>query len=137
MIKKQSDIDRELFVIKKFYQQYWPLCGLCGHLVKNGDLAHVVRRSYSIELQTVKLNTFLSHRDCHDLWDNSPEQAVYLPRIIEILYISYLLSEPYFALIAEHYMDLSPVLQLFPEIPYQEINYHGELLTLQYLINQT
>ena len=131
---QQQQIDRELSKIKAWYIENWPLCLFCGHLVRdNGQLAHIVRRSYSRELQTLKLNTGLSHPECHSIYDDSPDQAIYLPRIIEVLYISYLLDETYFNLIAGHYEQLADVLQLFPSVPYQKIEHHGELLTLQYL----
>lgn len=134
MIEKQSDIDRKLFIIKKYFQQHWPLCGYCGHLVRGpSELSHIIRRSYSRELQTVKLNCTLAHSSCHSIWDDSPSDALFLPRIIEILYIVYLLDEQYFNLIAAHYRGLSHVLQLFPDVPYKEIEHHGQLLSLQYL----
>ena len=132
---QQQQIDRELSKIKAWYIENWPLCIFCGHRIKGGegDLAHLIRRSYSRDLQTVKLNTGLAHRSCHDIFDNEPDQAVYLPRIVEVLYISYLLDETYFNLIAGHYEQLADVLQLFPSVPFQKIEHHGELLTLQYL----
>jgi hypothetical protein len=136
MILKQKEIDRILHQHKVWYESHFPLCGFCFHRVKKGEgqLAHIVRRSYSRELQTYKLNTVLSHADCHSLYDDSPEQAIFLPRIIEILYIAYLLDSGYFNLIAEHYRELSHILQLFPEVPYQDIGHHGEILSLQYLM---
>lgn len=134
MIYHQSQIEKILSEYKKWYVNYYPLCGLCGHLVrKEGDLAHVIRRSYSVDLQTVKLNTFLSHRMCHDLYDNNPQQAIYLPRIVEILYLAYILDFQYFNLIAGHFEQLAHVLQLFPSVEYRNITHHGELLELNYL----
>ena len=134
MIPKQSGIDSQLYEIKKWYQHHFPLCGYCGHLVRgSGELSHFIRRSYSRELQTEKLNTCLAHPDCHTIYDDSPDQAIYLPRIIEVLYIVYLLDVQYFNLIAGHYEQLADVLQLFPSVSYQKIEHHGELLTLQYL----
>lgn len=130
----QNQIDRELSRIKAWYVANWPLCLFCGHLVrKGGQLAHLVRRSYSRELQIVKLNTGLAHDSCHEIYDNYPDQAVYLPRIVEVLYIVYLLDENYFNLIAGHYEQLADVMQLFPSVPYQKIEHHGELLQLNYL----
>ncbi|NLD79513.1 MAG: hypothetical protein GX641_04240 [Mollicutes bacterium] len=133
---QQQQIARELSKIKAWYIENWPLCIFCGHRIKEGegDLAHLIRRSYSRELQTVKLNTGLAHRECHNIFDNEPDQAVYLPRIIEVLYIIFLLSSDYFNLIADHYEQLSEAIQLFPSVPYQKIEHHGELLTLQYLL---
>lgn len=132
----QVQIDRICSQYKKWYLEHFPLCGFCFHRVKEGeaDLAHIIRRSYSREMQMVKLNCCLAHRDCHNLYDNSPDQAVYLPRIIEILYITYLLSEDYFNLIADNYKELADVLQLFPSVEYQDVKHHGEILSLQYLI---
>lgn len=131
----QIQINQELSKIKAWYIENWPLCLFCGHLVrKDGQLAHIIRRSYSRELQTLKLNTGLAHDSCHSIYDDNPDQAVYLPRIVEVLYITYLLDENYFNLIAGHYEQLADVLQLFPSVPYQKIEHHGELLTLQYLI---
>lgn len=131
-----SHINRELSGIKVWYTENWPLCIFCGHGIKEGegDLAHLIRRSYSRDLQTVKLNTGLAHRDCHNIFDNEPDQAVYLPRIVEVLYIIFLLDSTYFNLIAGHYEQLADVLQLFPSVSGHEIHHHGELLTLQYLL---
>ena len=130
----QNQIDRRCHEFKKWYQDNFPICGLCGHLVRGeGDLAHIIRRSYSEKLQTVKLNCMLTHRDCHEIYDNDPDQAVYLPRIVEVLYIIFLLDSTYFNLIAGHYEQLADVLQLFPSVQYQEIEHHGELLQLSYL----
>ena len=135
MIQKQSDIDRELFTIKKYFQQHWPICGFCGHLVPNdGDLAHFIRRSYSKELQTNKLNLTLCHRDCHSIFDDNPDQALYLPRIIEVMYIIWKLDADYFYRLSSRFPELNDVFELFPEVPDQRLEHHGELITLQYLI---
>lgn len=134
MNKHEANIESELFLIKKWYQSNYPLCGFCFHLVRgHGDLAHIIRRSYSKELQTNKLNLVLCHRDCHTIWDDSPEQSLYLPRILEILYIAYLLDENYFNLIAGNFEDLAHILQLFPSVEYRNIQHHGELTQLNYL----
>jgi hypothetical protein len=131
----RSQIDRKINQIKSWYWDNWPLCIFCGHSVrKQGDLAHLIRRSYSIKLQTSKLNTGLAHRDCHEIFDNHPDQAIYLPRILECLYIIYLLDEDYFYRIAGDYEPLAIALQLFPSVPRRDIKHHGELITLQYLI---
>jgi len=131
---RQQQIDQRLAKIKAWYKENYPLCLFCGHKVRGGgQLAHIIRRSYSRELQIVKLNTGLAHHDCHEIYDNFPDQAIYLPRILEVLYISYLLDEDYFNLIAGHYQQLADVLQLFPSVPYQKIEHHGEILQLNYL----
>jgi len=130
-------IDRECAKIKTWYEQNWPLCIFCGHQVKGGELAHLIRRSYSIELQTIKLNTGLAHHDCQEIFDDHPDQAIYLPRIIECLYIIYLLDENYFNIISGHYAELADAMQLFPSVPYRKIEHHGELLQLNYLIKST
>ena len=136
----QSQIDHKLNQIKTWYWLNWPLCIFCGHLVREKEgvqLAHLIRRSYSRELQTVKLNTGLAHHDCHEIFDDHPDQAIYLPRIVEVLYIIYLLDDNYFNLVAGHYEALAEVLQLFPTISDQirSPEHHGELLTLQYKNN--
>lgn len=132
----QSQIDRELSSIKAWYSRNYPLCIFCGHLVRDGgQIAHLIRRSYSRELQTVKLNTGLAHFECHEIFDDHPDQAVYLPRIVEVLYIIWLLDRQYFNLIASHYENLAGVLQLFPDVrsDIPDIEHHGELLQLNYL----
>jgi hypothetical protein len=133
----RSQIDRRLDQIKSWYWNHWPLCIFCGHEIRRkegGQLAHLIRRSYSVELQTMKLNTGLAHHSCHEIFDNEPSQAIYLPRILECLYIIYLLDENYFYRIAGDYEPLAIALQLFPSVPYRDIKHHGELITLQYLI---
>ena len=135
MCPKQSSIENICSQYKAWYRENFPLCIFCHHRIKEGegDLAHLIRRSYSRDLQTIKLNTGLAHPDCHTIYDDSPDQAIYLPRIIEVLYIVYLLDENYFNLIAGHYEQLADVLQLFPSVQYQEIEHHGELVQLLYL----
>lgn len=130
----QSQIDSQVSKLKSWYWMYYPICGYCGHRIrKDGELSHIIRRSYSRELQTVKLNTCLAHHDCHEIWDDKPDQHIYLPRIIEILYIIYLLDENYFNLIAGNFEDLAHILQLFPSVEYRNIEHHGEILQLNYL----
>jgi len=136
MVPKQSEIDHCLYDIKLWYKNNWPLCGFCGHLVRdNGDLAHLIRRSYSRELQTNKLNLVLCHRHCHDIFDESPEKAQYLPRMTEVMYIIYLLDKEYFNQLAERMPELHPAFELFPDVrsDISDIKHHGELITLQYL----
>lgn len=134
----QSQIDRWCDQTKAWYIQNYPICGYCGHLVrKNGELSHIIRRSYSRELQTVKLNTCLAHHDCHKIWDDDYEQALYLPRITEILYIIYLLDPEFFNRVADYFPELSEALQYFPDIERPELDHHGDLITLQYLFNKT
>lgn len=130
----QSQIDRICAQHKAWYTEYYPLCGYCGHSVRGcGELSHIIRRSYSRELQTIKLNCTLSHPACHQIWDNEPDQHIYLPRIVEILYIIFLLSPEYFNQIAGNYESLAHILQLFPSVEYRDITYHGEILQLNYL----
>lgn len=134
MILKQSEIDRQLYEIKRWYQKHFPLCGFCFHLVRdNGELAHLVRRSYSRELQTYKLNLVLCHHDCHYLFDNDYNSAIFLPRIIEILYIIYLICPDYLNLIANNFSELADILQQFPMVEYRDIEHHGQIIQLNYL----
>jgi hypothetical protein len=103
-------------------------------MVNEGDLAHIIRRSYTSEIMTLKLNTGLAHRECHDTYDNCPEQAQFLPRMPEILYIAWRLSPEYFYQIADKFPLLAPFFERFPEVEIGEIEHHGELLSLQYLL---
>jgi lipopolysaccharide biosynthesis protein len=130
----QSQIDRICAQHKAWYWKNYPVCGYCGHRVrKEGELSHIIRRSYSRELQTVKLNTCLAHHDCHEIWDDKPDQHIYLPRIVEVLYIIFLLSPEYFHQIAGNYESLAHILQLFPSVEYRDIEHHGQVLQLIYL----
>jgi len=130
----QSQIDSKVSMLKSWYSNHYPVCGYCGHVVrKDGELSHIIRRSYSRALQTEKLNTCLAHNTCHQIWDDSPEQAVYLPRALEILYVVFLLSPDYFNIIAPHFDQFSDAIAQFPEVPYRDIQYHGEILQLNYL----
>jgi len=127
--------EAQLNKIKHWYLQYYPLCGLCGHAIRDeADLAHIVRRSYSDKLQTVRLNCMLAHRECHEDYDNNPALAQFLPRMPEVLYIAWRLDPEYFYQIADKFPLLSPFFERFPEVEIGEIEHHGELLTLQYLV---
>jgi len=131
---KQNNIDYELSVIKNWYQDNYPLCGFCGHRVKNGygELAHLIRRSASRELQTLKLNTMLSHHECHDIFDNKPKEAVYLPRFYEVMFIIFLIDDQYYSqMVGSLYPDV-----WFPNYfaiskDIHSLEHHGELLTLK------
>lgn len=132
----QSQIESICNQHKAWYWDNYPICIFCGHEVHRktgGQLAHLIRRSYSLDLQTVKLNTGLSHFSCHEIYDNDFRGALYLPRIVECLYIVYLLDENYFNLIAGHFEELAHVLQLFPTVEYRNIEHHGQILQLNYL----
>ncbi len=135
MLLTQKQTERTLYEIKAWYYAHYPLCGLCGHAIRDdADLAHIVRRSYSEELQTVKLNCMLCHRECHEDYDNNPALAQFLPRMPEILFIAWRLDPEYFYQIADKFPLLSPFFERFPEVETGEIEHHGELLTLQYLV---
>ena len=128
--------EAKLAAIKRWYPLHYPLCGLCGHAIRDevADLAHIVRRSYSDELQTVKLNCMLCHRSCHEIYDDCPEQAQFLPRMPEVLFIAWRLDPEYFYQIADKFPLLTPFFERFPEVEIGEIEHHGEILTLQYLV---
>ena len=126
--------DAKLAAIKRWYLQHYPLCLFCGHRVNEGDLAHIIRRSYTSEIMTLKLNTGLAHRECHEDYDNNPTLAQFMPRISEVLFIAWRLSPEYFYQIADKFPLLAPFFERFPEVEIGEIEHHGELLTLQYLI---
>lgn len=120
--------------IKAWYMRHYPLCLLCGHKVReDGDLAHIIRRSYTTEIMTLKLNTGLSHRECHEIFDNNAEQAQFLPRIAEVCYIIWLLDPEYFNQVADNYPQLHPIFERFPEVGITELDHHGELIQLTYL----
>jgi hypothetical protein len=130
----QAQIDRELSRIKSWYKHNWPLCIFCNHLVKDGQLAHLIRRSYTRgDLQTLMLNTGLAHHDCHEMFDNNMSQAQYLPRMTEVLYIIRKLDQEYFNQIADHFPELAQAIAQFPNVSTPELSHHGELLSLQYL----
>lgn len=96
--KEQKQINSELSKLKKFWIENSPICIFCLHLctpeqIKNGevDLCHKIRRSEAVEgftrleIQTMKLNTGLGHRTCHEIFDNNPAEAVQLPGFWQIM----------------------------------------------------
>lgn len=132
------NLEDQLGIIKTWYRKNYSLCLFCGHKVRgNGDLAHIIRRTYSTRFLTLKLNTGLAHRECHELYDNNPSQAQYLPRIIEVLFIAWLLEPEYLYQIADSFPELFSVFEQFPNVNTEEMSeltHHGELLSLQYLV---
>lgn len=141
----QSLIDSRLDRIKKWYWEFWPLCLFCNHRVKEEEaqLAHIIRKSqhskiYSREeLITMKLNTGLAHHDCHEIADNDPEQAIYLPRFIEVHFLMWLIDPEIFSQVAANVYPLYE----FPDftritdeyaLHWQDLQHHGELLYLPY-----
>lgn len=136
MLPTQSKIESTLQKYKAWYLHHYALCVFCGHHFKKNDtiqLAHLIRRSYSSELQTVKLNCGLSHFSCHDIFDNDPGQAIYLPRFIECMYIIWMLDEQYFNQISHNYPQLSDIFSQFNTVPYEKLDHHGELIQLDYM----
>ncbi len=81
---QQSKIDRKLQKRKEYLALYFPVCIFCGHLCKTGDLVHLIPRSWQSknysreELQTLPMNTWLGHRECHNIFDNHPSEALEL-----------------------------------------------------------
>jgi len=89
---EQAKIDRVLNKRKKWLIEYQPECIFCSQFAgRYGDLAHKIRRSYAssrytrFELQTMKKNTGLSHRVCHDIFDNDIIKAERLPNFLKIM----------------------------------------------------
>lgn len=89
---EQARINRKCAKRKQWLIENNPICIFCLHLITQRQieygevhLCHKIRRSdqssrYSREeLQTMDLNTGLGHPDCHDMYDNDPENAVLLP----------------------------------------------------------
>lgn len=130
----QEIINRDLVRIKRWYELNYPLCVFCGHRVKTGHLAHLIRRSYDRKLQNIKLNTGLAHPSCHEIFDDHPDQALYLPRILEVLYIIYRLDERYFSIVSHNFDELRSSICHFPNLDIPKLDHHGELLQLTYLI---
>ncbi len=82
---------------RKWLIENEPFCILCDNFVgSNGDLTHIIRQSYSIKLQMNDLNNGLSHRACHQIFDDQPKNAKYLPRINEVLKRMKSLDEKYY-----------------------------------------
>lgn len=126
----QNLIDSRLAKIKSWYLINWPVCIFCNHRVgENAQLAHLIRKSETrSELQYEKLNTGLAHHDCHDIFDNKPYEMVYLPRIYEVLYIIWLLDPDYFNRISSYVPNYNNIYDSFPDLPYKDIEHHGELI---------
>jgi hypothetical protein len=125
----ESDLQR----LKEWYWHNWNLCLFCNHSVRrHGDLAHLIRRSASREVMTLKLNTGLTHRDCHTIFDDKPDQAIYLPRFYECMYLIFLIDDQYFnQMVGTLYPDIwfPDFFRISSLLPTPE--HHGELLTLK------
>jgi hypothetical protein len=131
-------IESTLQSYKEWYFHNWNLCLFCNHSVKrHGDLAHLIRRSSSIRLQTLKLNTGLAHRECHNIFDNKPKEAVGLPRFYECMFLIFLMDDQYFnQMVGTVYPDiwLPDFFAISRILPFPE--HHGEILTLQPFLNR-
>ena len=85
----------------------------------------------------MKLNTGLAHHDCHEIADNKPQQAIYLPRFNEVHFIMWLIDPEIFKQVAVNvYPDYE-----FPDfvkiadeyaLHLTQPQHHGELLHLPY-----
>ena len=79
--------------LKEYWYTHKPMCILCLQGVKRGqaDLVHKIRRSETsdiwstFELQTMKENTGLGHRVCHNIFDNDLSMAKYLPGFNQVM----------------------------------------------------
>jgi len=83
----QAKINRAIRKRTEWLFVNYPLCIFCGHSIgKYADPVHLIRRSNAIpdfdrfQIQTMDLNLWLGHRDCHDIFDNKPEEALLLPQ---------------------------------------------------------
>lgn len=125
-------IQSEITQLKEWYWFNWPLCLFCNHRVRYGDLAHLIRRSASISLQTSKLNTGLAHRECHNIFDDKPGEAIYLPRFFECMYLIWKMDINYYNRLCSIYLDSDFIMPDFFTIDAKlpPIEHHGELLTL-------
>lgn len=106
---KNKRIQSKLARRKKYLLANEPICIFCLHLItpaqiRNGeaDLCHKIRRSEKSDLyddytlQVMDLNTGLGHRECHDIYDNSPEEAVKLPGFEQVLLDIYKIDQHIF-----------------------------------------
>lgn len=96
--KEQKKIDSELSKLKRWWINNYPICIFCLQLctpeqIRNGEieLCHKIRRSEAVEgytrfeIQTLKLNSGLGHKACHDIYDNDPKEAMKLPGFPQIM----------------------------------------------------
>lgn len=106
---RQRRVDSNLSIIKQWYQENYPICPFCGHRVFSGDLAHFIRRSdrskywNNEDLQTLVYNVGLAHRDCHDIYDNHPDQAHYLPKILDVAFNVFIIAPDLYPSFADLY----------------------------------
>jgi hypothetical protein len=113
---EQQRIDARLSIIKQWYQENYPICPFCGHRVLSGDLAHFVPRSFASKyyprevIQTLINNVGLAHRDCHEMYDDHPDQAHYLPKILDVAYNVAIIEPDYFPIMFDRY-NLSDILE--------------------------
>jgi hypothetical protein len=114
--KQQRRIDSKVSKRKIWLKKNFPVCIYCLHLALEGDASHLIRRSYASELygreelQTMDINIWLAHRTCHDIFDNSPSEAVrmnnfwgvmQLIRFIEPSYCDQLMTMTYEPILKE------------------------------------
>jgi len=113
----QQKIDSEIHKLKLWYAQYDPFCIFCSHGVTEFDMCHLIRRSDSVpgmtryQLQTMKLNVWPGHRDCHDIYDNDMHGAARLPGINKVIDCIGKISLPHQRLILERMAPYWPEFQ--------------------------
>lgn len=125
----QQHIYSEIHKLKLWYQEHEPFCIFCTHGVKEFDMCHLIRRSDAvdgltrIQLQTMKDNVWPGHRDCHDIYDNHPELAVFLPGIGKVIELVGKISPQHQQRLMQ---SLSPYWPEFKTIE-SKMSYSGEL----------
>ena len=83
----------------------------------------------------MKLNTGLAHPDCHDIADNKPQEAILLPRFLEVAFISFLIDPAYHEeqkLVYDDFYEFPDFDKISDEFSLHLMNYqhHGDLLIL-------
>ena len=96
--QKQKNRNSTLAKMKQVIMSDGKVCALCGHPIfpEVPDLVHIIRRSYSQELQDDPRNLIIGHRHCHDLFDNNINSAVNLRFFWDVLKRMQELDEQYY-----------------------------------------
>lgn len=79
ILKNQARIKKELI------EEYGQKCLLGNHFCSSPQLVHIIRQSYSIELQDDKENCTLGCQDCHSIFDDGEIDEVMKLKGIEVV----------------------------------------------------
>lgn len=107
--RKKSILANQAKIKRELIEEYGLYCMLGNHYVSGVQLVHIIRQSYSIQLQDDKRNCVLGCQHCHEIFDDGGiEEVLRLKGIDMILARMKELDELYYNRFRWRTLPISP-----------------------------